>query len=577
MGWPRSPRRGLLAAALWSVPFAAGIALRVWNLPAQILGGDEVQALRSAVAMPLPAILTTYQARDNCIPLTALFHLLLAAGAPVGEVGLRLPVLVCGLLALAAIPLAVAWRLGRPAGYALAWLVALSPLLVLYSRIVRPYLPIVLFSFLAAAAFEAWWRTGRRRYAAVYVAFAGLSGFFHLASAPFVVAPLVFAAGDLLLGRLRRPRADPSPCRRPGWRALAAVAAALGAAFLAFLLPARSSLLALVGDKRAPFEVTGRTVAGVLELEAGSGRAGAAAAFWLVALLGLALLFRRDRRLGAYTLTLVAVQCLGLLALSPEMLGHPLVLDRYLLPILPWVLAWAAVGLTEPWPGRALRRGLRAGLAALLVAGLALAGPLPGRGFLASSFLGHNDFVAFFCPRSHPAPGAVPVFYREILRRETDAPVLEFPFIPLWIYDHAYYAYQGVHGQEVLVGLVEPLPELRFRLRNSVPPAPRDFLASRARYLAVHTDLLGEEERLGGHCWPLVARMKPRDRRLLANSGRRMAGWLVAQWGPPDLRDGTIEVWDLSRLRRHLQPAGPDLMAMGGPRRAPPEELGQVE
>jgi hypothetical protein len=95
---------------------------------------------------------------------------LFVAGVPLDGVALRLPIVVCGLLALAAIPLVTARRVGRPAAYVLAWLVALSPLLVLYGRLVRSYLPMVLLSFCAAAAFEAWWRTGRRRLAAAYVA-----------------------------------------------------------------------------------------------------------------------------------------------------------------------------------------------------------------------------------------------------------------------------------------------------------------------------------------------------------------------------------------------------------------------
>src|SRR3954451_7301381 len=140
-------------------------------------------------------ILTTYELRDNCIPLTALYRFLLEQGVALSELVVRLPMLLAGLLALLVLPGIAAARLDRRVGHLYAWLVALSPLLVLYSRMARPYLPIVLFSFVATAAFEAWWRTGRRELAVLYGLGAALSVWFPLGIAPFVLAPFLFALG----------------------------------------------------------------------------------------------------------------------------------------------------------------------------------------------------------------------------------------------------------------------------------------------------------------------------------------------------------------------------------------------
>jgi len=87
-----------------AAPLVVGTALRLWNLPHQILGGDEVHALRAAVKLSLPQILVTYQPADNCIPLTALYKLLMIAGLPITEMVLRLPMLLCGLAALLVLP-----------------------------------------------------------------------------------------------------------------------------------------------------------------------------------------------------------------------------------------------------------------------------------------------------------------------------------------------------------------------------------------------------------------------------------------------------------------------------------------
>ncbi|HZF13236.1 MAG TPA: hypothetical protein VFE33_30975 [Thermoanaerobaculia bacterium] len=542
-------------------PFALGTLLRLWNVRAQILAGDEMHAVRVALVSPLSHILTTYELRDNCIPLTAFYRVLLEQGVALSELLVRLPMLVLSLLALLVFPGIVAARLDRRVGHLYAWLLALSPLLVLYSRIARPYLPIVFFGFVATAAFEAWWRTGRRGLAVLYVLGAALSVWFHLGSAPFVLAPFLFALGTLAVERRWRPTED-----RPGLLALIAVGAATAAGLLAFLLPAGASLLALVAAKHENLALTGETLAGILRLQSGAVYLLAVGLFWVAAIYGLAVLFRRgwrggrERQLAAYTLTLAASQVAGLVVLSPEMLGHPLVFDRYLLPVLPWLLLWVAVGLAAPWWPRQRRVGSlnQSAAAFALVGALFLSGPLANRDFLASSFTGHNDFVGFFCPRATlRPPAAVPGFYRQVVRRERGAPVLEYPWIPLWSYNRVFYLYQEVHHRDVLVAMVEPLRGARrLDFRNMPFTSPEGFLASRARYLVIHTDVLAEEEKVEGHCWPMISEMKPRHRRVLERAGVKMAESLTAIWGEPDYKEDGLQVWDLGRLRRAGAQAG---------------------
>jgi hypothetical protein len=538
-------------------PLAVGTVLRLWNVRAQVLAGDEMHAVRVALVEPLSHILTTYELRDNCIPLTALYRVLRESGVPLSELVVRLPMLLAGLLALLVLPGVVARRLGPRVGLLFAWLVALSPLLVLYSRIARPYAPIVLFGFAATAAFEAWWRTGRRGLAALYVLAAALAVWFHLGTAPFVLAPFLFALGTLAVDRRWRGEAG-----RPGLAALVATGAATAAAILGFVVPARESLLALVSAKHEPLALSWGTLTGVLRLQSGAVYLAAVVLFWAAALYGLFTLARREPRLAAYTATLAACQVAGLVVLSPEMLGHPLVFDRYLLPVLPWLLLWVAVGLAAPWwrGQRQLGELGQSAAAFVLVGALFLAGPLVEPGFLSSSFSGHNDFVGFFCPRASlpSGPGGqIPGFYNQVVRKDRGAPVLEYPWIPLWSYNRVFYLYQEVHHRDVLVAMVEPLRGAQgLAFRNMPFTSPEGFLASRARYLIVHTDVLAEEEKVRGHCWPIVAEIKPRHRRELERAGERMATALTAIWGQPDYREDGLVVWDLARLRRAGAQAG---------------------
>lgn len=545
--------RSAARSALWLLPpFAAGAALRLFHLAPQVLDGDEIHAVRAAVSMPLATILTTYQESDNCIPLTALFRLCLAAGVRLSELGFRSPSIVCGLLLLALLPLGILRRQPRltrlPQGVAVvfAWLLALSPLLVFYSRIARSYLPMTLCALAAAAAFAAWWRTLRPTFAVAYVLLGGLAVWLHLGAAPIVGAPFLFAAGDLAWGRkderLRR------------LSSLAFLAGGIALALAAFLIPARESLWGMIAEKRQAQVIPRETIADVLTLQAGTASTALAILFWLAVLGGLAALLAYDRRLGLYTFTLGAVQLVGIRLLSPLGLANPLILDRYLLPVLPLLLLWVACALALPWrsPTRSTGWGTRGAvvqglLATVFLLFLAVCGPLADRTLWASSFMHQDDFLSFYAPRPVLAPEAVPWPYEEMAKAAGAGAVIEYPwssFAGL----RTLYLYQEVHGRRVKVSGPQRLlfdPEIA--LTNVVPPGPEGFCSSGARFLAVHLRIAHEEDQIVA---PEEARlgereMRPDLRRTLNDQAEAMAQSLTDLWGDPTWAAPSLRFWDL--------------------------------
>ncbi|HTQ79100.1 MAG TPA: hypothetical protein VMM92_03825 [Thermoanaerobaculia bacterium] len=524
-----------------------GAALRLAHLAPQVLDGDELHAVRAAAGLPLQAILTTYQESDNCIPLTALFRLLLSAGVRLSEVGFRAPSLLAGILLLA-LPYGLFRARRLPASAALLWgvLLGLSPLLFFYSRIARSYLPMTLAALAAAAAFARWWGTLAPRWAAAYALLGGLAVWLHLGAAPIVAAPFVYALGDLLLGgRNERGR------RLLG---LAAVAGSLGLAVAAFLVPSRQSLLELVAEKRQPQAIPWETVGDVFELQAGTAHPALVLLFWGGALLGLLLLLREDRRLGLYTLTLAAVQLLGIRLLSPLGLANPLILDRYLLPALPLVLLWVAAALALPWRRAASspltgERFFRAAFAVGFPAALVALGPLADPALWRSSFMHHNDFLTFYQPRPRPSPEEVPGLYREIAAAPGPGAVVELPwssFAGLRVP----YLYQEVHGRPVRVsGPQRLLADPALALANFVAPRPEALCASGARFLVVHLHIgreeepffVRDEERLGER------EMRPDLRRALRGLGEEVNATLTGRWGAPTWAAPGIRAWDLDR------------------------------
>src|SRR5262249_2941301 len=132
---------------------------------------------------------------------TAFYKLWGMAGGGLSEMVIRAPVLLAGLALLGALPWALARRLPARTLAAYLWLLALSPLLIAYSRIARSYLPLVLFGLLAVLAFERFWHHGGWKPAAAYVGLGALAVWFHLGAATLVAAPGLYALGDLAFGR----------------------------------------------------------------------------------------------------------------------------------------------------------------------------------------------------------------------------------------------------------------------------------------------------------------------------------------------------------------------------------------
>ena len=106
---------------------------------------------------------------------------------------LRLPSLACGLLCVLIGPL-LAWNIIGPRRAAwLALLLAISPLLIFYSRICRPYSAVAFLGFAAILLAARWMKSGDRRSALLFVGTGVLAIYFHLFAVVTVAAPVLAA------------------------------------------------------------------------------------------------------------------------------------------------------------------------------------------------------------------------------------------------------------------------------------------------------------------------------------------------------------------------------------------------
>lgn len=550
---PELARRRWLPWALGlGAALSAGAFLRLWRLGSQVLVVDELHRIRAILSLDWPEILVTYGRADHCLPLAGFARYLLEHGQVLTEPMLRGPSVVAGLALLVLMPLWAAERLGRTEALLLTWLVALAPGLVFYSRIARSYAPAVLLAVTAAALFERWWR--RRTVAsAIGAALSGaLAVYFHPGMAPTVAAPFGFAVLEKLLA-WRRGEGG-----LPRWREVAGVGAALLAGMALFLVPGWSSFSEVLAAKGGGGHFTAHSIRAALVLQAGSRLPALTVLFWLLAAWGLVALAHRRPVLARFTAILVLTHCCALAVFVPAAVANPVVLNRYLLPLLPVVLVWVAQGLAALGP-TALpavpRRWLVTAVAVLFLGLMTATGPFVRPRFRYSSFVHHDDFLAFYRPLPSLERDRVPAFYRTLSPR--GGPLLELPAFPEGT-NRALHAYQDHHRRDVLLSVASPLlADRRSQLATLVSPRPDRVLSSGARYLVLHLDLGAEERSLEippSYHPPWTQRTDT-----LAERYRKRARSLIEVyerlWGPPDLVGGEpqLRVWDLERVRRERE------------------------
>lgn len=212
MPWRWNPNA---AFALALAPaFLAGFWLR-WHLLAdQVLIDDEWHGVYYVIGKSPAWLLTHFSIPGaTCIPLN-FYAWLLGATTGWSEPGLRLPSLVCGTLCVAAGPLLARNFIGPRRAVLLGWLLAVSPLLIFYSRICRPYSAVALLAFAALLLAARWMQSGGLRPALLFILTGVAAIYFHLFAAVTVAAPLLAA---LVFHAWRRWSGRPR-ARRPGRR-----------------------------------------------------------------------------------------------------------------------------------------------------------------------------------------------------------------------------------------------------------------------------------------------------------------------------------------------------------------------
>jgi hypothetical protein len=336
------PTRELLTEAVAKGIFPAlvlgvGFFLRFQQLSDQWLMDDEWHAIHKVLSgASYASIASSFGFTDYSIPLT-LYYKWLASRIGLTELDARMPLLMAGMVFLI---LGMVWswkRLDHHVAVIFGFLLAISPLLVNFSREARPYMLSLLLGALALHALSRWLVTAETKWGIAYSVSTWLASYLHLAMAPFVLAPMLMAVFWRTGGAGRKATN----------RALFTLAMiVLGGESLLLLPPLLSDAGAITGKAGSDLPSLA-TVFGSAFIWLGSGA-------WTVVLFGLTLAMvgagqvvrvcKLDAALWAVGIAAVVI---AIFVMQPAWVHNPLTFARYLLPLLPMLLLFVAAGIVQ--------------------------------------------------------------------------------------------------------------------------------------------------------------------------------------------------------------------------------------
>jgi hypothetical protein len=336
---------------LMGIFVALGVWLRLDQWLDQVLIDDEWHAFHQVIDHTPAQLFLSFGYADYSIPL-GMLDAWIAAQFGLGEAAMRLPIMAAGLATLLAIPWYLTPRVGATVALTHAFLLAISPLLIFYSRIARPYALTLLLGWIAHAACFHFFAQRERGWgaAALYVICAALATWAHPVVAPFVLAPLVFGAAPVVTA------AAPSARRHAAVR-FVGLSLATVTAIAALIAPP------LVSDYHSLIAKGGANIPALDTLEgvwfAWYGTASPRKVMLVIALaaIGAPTVWKSVPIARSGILGLVLTALLVAVA-QPMWTQYAEVLARYLLPFVPLLLLFTAAGCVtlaraarRRWPG----------------------------------------------------------------------------------------------------------------------------------------------------------------------------------------------------------------------------------
>lgn len=432
-----------------------GIIPRIYQLPGQLLAGDEWHAIHTALKKDYMGIFASFGSGEHSIPVS-LYYKLAIDTVGLSEIEIRLPFLVAGIMTIFVLPLLIRPLFNQFTANLFAWFLALSPVLILYSRFARPYGIMMLAGFAAVTLFHSWWVTGNMRHATLYVALTTFAGYFMIVALPFILGPFLFFFIFVLLNRGEK--------RRYCIRRLSGMAIVTIIPLMLLLGPGLFTSFAALAQKTGhPGSPIGlETLKGAFWILTGSGNLITTIAMSLLILVALIRQYGTAHFFLIYLAALSMIQIVFVIITRPVAGGGSHIFARYILLVLPVLLLMAAVGMNSFFSTSVSLSGkwLKNCLATLLCLAVFFSGPIPSmrhhpNNAMSLSLFAHIVFGENSGKKLTRYLKRIPGFYYELATYPPGSlTIAEAPYH--FAGDHIPF-YQPIHRQNMIVGFINGL------------------------------------------------------------------------------------------------------------------------
>lgn len=449
-----------------------GIFLRLYLISDQILLNDEWHGMVYAAMNDSVAFLLAHFNRSaSCVPLNIYNHLLLNT-IGYDETSLRVPSILGGLLSLVVLPFFIRKIFNSRCTVFFTCLLAISPFLIFYSRVARPYSLYMFLGFLSLWSLFVWSIKGDKKYAFIYVICGILAMYFHI----LAVIPVTVPFACVLLVKIWQVRKKIKIVKSP------IIPSIRDITFVGAIMISISTILIAPGFLTsifpAPFdsdEIVLKSLLGYLRMLCGSSNTLCLFSLYCLFIFGLITILKRYPLLG-YSFILIGISYFGsFYILKPSCIQASIVISRYTIPLFPFYFIIVAVGFDSLFDkiernrfwskfGYSLSLQYVAGAGLLIL--LFTSGPLLNVYSQPNNFTNHSAFEEKYEPidwRQSYTPEVsgwnasikmedVPEFYKKI-ESEQAYTIIEYPmsFVDQM---NLYYYYQHFHKKKILAGYV---------------------------------------------------------------------------------------------------------------------------
>ncbi|WP_420265735.1 hypothetical protein [Candidatus Magnetominusculus dajiuhuensis] len=476
---------------------AVAAALRFYQITYQVIADDEWHSLHKISSLTMAGILSNPGETTDSVPLTVFYKFMLDH-VILSEWVMQGPSLLFGMLTVIVLPIAARTVIGRPATIVFAWLIAISPLLIFYSRLARPYAFIPVLALGGVMAFLKWRGGNGKKWAVIYVICAVAAPYLHLTALPFLIAPLVVLPLEKLWLRYKVNQSAKAP--KIETVIVYTVVSALLSLLVYFVLSDRSgSFSAKIAKDRPTIE----TFLESLKLFYGTSCSWIVAVLFAAGVIGVWQIIRTRPRFALYVFTACLFQTVFIVLSAPYASVIPAVFARYTLSKLPVMLLLSAVGLVCM---RNILPRLPHLISVIVVLFLIIFSPLKKIYYRPNSFTNHllfqhdynpdNKYSRKLCPKS------MPQFYYDLQKIDRDSiTIVESPWYYSYQSNVIYVYYQQLHRQRVVIGFVgtdllhfgEFPFNKRARFRNFVHLSDyQDLKRRKVKYVVFHKNLINE-------------------------------------------------------------------------------------